>query len=295
MATGINLSIRDYRNILIDVMAPWMELGDLDLLEYFSLSGFSYTDKEESIIIDGFEYQKDEWTLKELKDDLGILGTGNYDDCTIDLIEEIDIDDKVYIYTNPNIIQIDAMAGILKKLDDRRNLLFTEMNPFLATVDGLLPFWEAIFQSQRLIINGVAETDSEYMIRAITELFGQSSALIVLRRVYAKYGLTNFYLENSKDDPFKWNVKSQAMSVNLHIEEKDFDRIYMLNNVWFNSSVAGMRLFILCPAQGHDCYCLNYGNASDEDFDYEVPPPFVPGAGIIGQGYGGSYGEIYGN
>lgn len=295
MPRGINQSIRDYRNLLIHQMPPWMELRDLDLLNYFSLSGHTYLDKEDSIIIDGTEYNRDEWTLGELKTELGIAGTGNYDDCTIDLIELIDTEDEVWLYTNPNIIQLDAIAVILKAIDDRRNQLFVETNPYLATVSGLLPFWEALFQSERATINGVLETDAEYMSRAISELFGQSASLRALRRIYSNYGLTDFTLENSRDDTFKWNSKSEAFSVNLHIQGSDFYRIAFLNNIWFNSALAGMRLFILCPAQGHDCYGLNYGNSSEDNLDYMVPPPFVPGAGIVGEGFGGFYGAFYGD
>ena len=149
------------------------------------------------------------------------------------------------------------------------------MNPGLATSDGLLPFWEAIFQSQRKTINGVVETDAAYMLRAISELFGQSSSLVVLRREFTKYGITNFTLENSRDDTFKWNTLMEPMSVNLHLEEKDFDRIPFLRELFFNISVAGMRLFIFCPAQDQDCYGLNYGYGIDAE-DYETPPPFTP-------------------
>lgn len=295
MPAGIELSIRDYRNLLIEEMPPWMEVGDPDLLNYFSLSGFTYTEKVYSIVIDGTEYQRDEWTLGELKADLGIAGTGNYDDCIIDIIELIDIDDEVWIYTNPNFIQLDAKAVILKKIDDRRNQLISEMNPRLATIDGLLFFWEAIFQSIRLIINEIPETDAAYMARAISELFGQSASLIVIRRNFDKYGLTNYTLENSRDDTFKWNSKAEAFSVNLHLDPVDYDRIPTLRGLFGNISVAGMRLFVLCPAQNHDCYGLNYGNSTEENVDYVVPPAFVPGAGIEGQGYGASYGAIYGN
>jgi hypothetical protein len=295
MANGINLSIREYRELIIREMPPWMVVGDLDLFNYFSLSGFTYVDKIDSIVVDGTEYKRDEWTLGDFKNDLGIPGTGNYDNCIIDLIEKIDDEDEVWIYTNPNIILIDSMAVIQKKCDDRRNQLLTEMNPNLATQDGLLPFFEAIFQSERQVINGEFETDAAYMARVVSELFGQSASLRALQRTFQRYGLTNFTLINSRDDEFKWNSKAEPMSVNLHLEAKDYDRIPFLNEVWFNSALAGIRLFILCPAQNHDCYGLNYGNSTDDNIDYEVPPPFTPGFGIEGQGYGASYGAIYGN
>ncbi len=176
-----------------------------------------------------------------------------------------------------------------------RDQLISEMNPRLATIDGLLFFWEAIFQSTRLIINEVPETDAAYMARAISELFGQSSAIIVLRRNFDRYGLTNYTLENSREDAFKWNSRAEAMSVNLHLDPDDYDRIQTLRDLFGNISLAGIRLFVLCPAQNHDCYGLNYGNSSEENTDYVVPPPFIPGQGIEGQGYGGSYGAIYGN
>ena len=53
MTAGIELSIRDYRQLLAEQMPPWMETDDPDLLNYFSLSGFTYIDKEYSIIVDG--------------------------------------------------------------------------------------------------------------------------------------------------------------------------------------------------------------------------------------------------
>ena len=295
MPNGIQLSVREYREQVKEQMPPWMELDDFDLLNYFSLSGYTYLEKMESIIIDDIEYIRNEWTLGELKTELGIAGTGNYDDCTLDILELIDSDDEAWIYTNPNFIQVDALAVIQKKIDDRRDLITTEMNPRLATVDGLLPFWEAIFQSERLTIDGQLETDAAYMARVVAELFGQSSSLIAIRQTFQKYGLTNFTLLNSKEDPTHWNVRSAPNSVNLYLAEEDYGRISFLNQVFINVSLAGMRMFVLCPAQNHDCYGLNYGNSSEGNIDYVVPPPFIPGQGIEGQGYGGSYGAIYGN
>ena len=294
MPTGINLSIRDYREIIKKQMPPWMVTGDLDLFNYFSLSGHTYTEKIDSIIIDDFEYFRDQWTLGELKADLGILGTGDYDDSIIDLIEKIDSDDEVWIYTNPNIIIIDSLAVMQKKIDDRRNQLIEEMNPYLATVDGLLLFWEAIFQSERFTIVGELETDAEYMARAISELFGQSASLIVIRRTFDKYGLTNYYLEDSRKDPTHWSSYSAAMSVNLYLEAEDFDKITFLRQLFSNISVAGIRLFILCPATDHDCFGLNFGNSTDNS-DYVVPPPFVPGVGLAGEGFGAKFGALFGN
>lgn len=309
MPSGINLSIREHRNILIAEMPPWMEVGDLDLLKYFSLDGHTYLEKIESIVVDGTEYARDEWTLGQLKTALAIPGTGNYDDCIIDLIEEIDSAGDVWIYTNPNFIQLDAMASILKKSDDRRNQLLTEMNPRLATQDGLLPFWEAIFQSERMAINGVLESDVDYMLRAISELFGQSSSIINIRRILEKYGLTNFILENSRQDSFKWNSRAESDSVNLHLEAKDYDKIPFLQKVFFNVTLAGKRLFVFCPAEGHDCFGAFYGQPSTEMLDYVVPTEFTPGSLYDGAlpdspfdteiqpalGYGSSYGAFYGS
>ena len=294
MTAGIELSIRDYRELLAEQMPTGIETDDLDLLNYFSLSGFTYIDKEESIIVDGTEYLRSEWTLGDFKIDLGIAGTGDYDDCIIDIIEKIDSDDEVWIYTNPNIIQLDQMSCMQKKVDDRRNQLISEMNPRLATIDGLLFFWEVIFQSTRLIINEVPETDAEYMARAISELFGQSSAIIVLRRNFDRYGLTNYTLENSREDSFKWNSRAEAMSVNLHLDPVDYDRIQTLRDLFGNISLAGIRLFVLCPAIGPDIFGLNYGNGTDAD-DYIIPPPFIPGFGIVGEGFGTVFGSFYGN
>lgn len=294
MTAGSRLSIREYRALLIEEMPPWMELGDLDLFNYFSLSGFTWFETMDAIVVDGTEYKRDEWTLGELKTDLGIASTGNYDGCLIDLIEEIDENDDVWIYTNPNFVQIDAMATILKKCNDRREQLLTESNPMLATTDGLLSFWENIFQSERMVINGELESDSDYMLRAISELFGQSSSVIKIRQLLEKYGLTNFYLEDSRKDPFKWNLKAESDSVNLHLEGKDFDRIPFLRQVFFNIALAGKRLFVLCPAEGHDCFCINYGNATDGT-GYIFPKPYVPGYGTLLSGYGGKYGEQYGD
>lgn len=295
MPNGIQLSVREYRELFIEQMPPWMELKDFDLLNYFSLSGHTHIEKMESIIIDDIEYIRNEWTLGELKTELSIAGTGNYDDCTLDILELIDSDDEVWVYTNPNFIQVDALSVIQKKIDDRRDLVTTEMNPRLATVDGLLPFWEAIFQSTRQTIAGDLETDAAYMARVVSELFGQSSSLVAIRQTFEKYGLTNFTILNSKEDPTHWNVRSAPNSVNLYLAAEDYDRIPFLSQAFIDISLAGMRMFILCPAQNHDCYGLNYGNSTAGNTDYVVPPPFIPGAGIEGQGYGASYGAIYGN
>jgi hypothetical protein len=145
-----------------------------------------------------------------------------------------------------------------------------------------------------LTIDGVLETDAAYMARVVAELFGQSSSLVAVRQTFEKYGLTNFQLLNSKEDPTHWNLKSAPDSVNLYLSEEDYDRIPFMNQVFINVSLAGMRMFVLCPAQNHDCYGLNYGNGTDAD-DYIIPPPFIPGAGIEGQGYGASYGAFYGD
>lgn len=275
MPNGIQLSVREYRELFIEQMPPWMELEDFDLLNYFSLSGHTHTEKMESIIIDDIEYIRNEWTLGELKTELLIAGTGNYDNCTLDIIELIDSDDEVWIYTNPNFIQVDALAFIQKNIDDRRDLVTTEMNPRLATVDGLLSFWEAIFQSTRQIISGVPETDAAYMARVVAELFDQSSSLIAIRQTFEKYGLTNFTLINSKEDPTHWNTRSAPNSVNLYLVADDYTRIPFLKQVFIDVSLAGMRMFILCPAENIDVYGLNYGNASDSG-DYSTPPPFTP-------------------
>lgn len=259
---GIDLSIRDYRNLAAEQMPPWMEINDPDLLLYFSLSGFDYFEKENSIIVDGTEYIRDEWTLGEFKTDLSIPGTGNYDDCIIDIIELIDSDDNVCIYTNPNFIILDAIATIIKKKDDRRNQLITEMNPYLATSDGLLPFWEAMFQSTRQIINGVPETDAEYMARVVSLLFGASTSLVVIRSVFDRLGLTNYELENSRDDDFKWNPRAEPMSVNLHLQQSDIDKIEFLNNIFLNISLAGIRLYTFVEGDGYgSSYGDSYGNS----------------------------------
>ena len=291
---GIELSIRDYRNLLIKQMPPWMEVNNPDLLEYFSLAGFDYFEQEDTIIVDGTEYKRDELTLGDFKDDLGIAGTGNYDNCIIDIIELIDSDDKVFIYTNPNFIKLDAMAVIIKAKDDRRNQLITQMNPLLATLDVLLPFWEAMFQSERLIIDGVPETDAEYMARVVSLLFGASTSLVVIRSVLERIGLTNFEIIDSNKDETHWNPYSAPFSVNLYLDASDFDKRDFLHQLFLTLSLAGIRLFILCPATDHDCFGLNFGNATDNS-DYETPPPFIPGFGTIGEGFGASFGAFFGN
>lgn len=259
---GIELSIRDYRNLLIKQMPPGFELNDPDLLEYFSLSGFTYFERENSITVDGFEYIKDEWTLGDFKTDLSIAGTGNYDNCIIDIIEFIDSDDNVFVYTNPNFIMLDAMATIIKKKDDRRNQLITEMNPYQATLDGLLPFWEAMFQSERRINAGVPETDAEYMARVVSLLFGASTSLNVIRSVFDRFGLTDYTIENSRDDSFKWNLKAEAMSVNLHLDPVDIDKIDFLNRVFLTISLAGIRLYTFVNGVGYSSlYGASYGNS----------------------------------
>ena len=259
---GIDLSIRDYRNLLIKQMPPWMEVGDPDPLNYFSLSGFTYFEKEDSIIVDGTEYIRDEWTLGAFKTALSIPGTGNYDDCIIDIIESIDSDDNVFIYTNPNFIQLDSMAVIIKAKDDRRNQLITEMNPLKATLDGLLPFWEAMFQSTRQENSGVPETDAEYMARVVSLLFGQSTSLVVIRSVFDRLGLTNYTLIDSRDDSFKWNSRAEPMSVNLHLDPVDIGEIPLLERVFFNISLAGIRLYVFVDGTGYgSSYGAFYGNS----------------------------------
>lgn len=295
MPNGIQLSVREYRELVKEQMPPWMELVDFDLLNYFSLSGHTHIEKMESIIIDDVEYIRKEWTLGELKTELSIAGTGNYDDCTLDILEEIDSDDNVLIYTNPNYQQVDALAVIQKKIDDRRDVIVTQMNPRLATVDGLLSFWEAIFQSERLTIDDQLETDAAYMARVVAELFSQNSSLVAIRQSFEKYGLNDFQLLNSKEDPTHWNVKSAPDSVNLYLDEEDYGRIPFLRQIFIDISLAGMRMFVLCPAIGPDIFGLNYGNSSEENIDYIVPPPFIPGFGILGEGFGSLYGAIYGN
>jgi hypothetical protein len=291
---GIDLSIRDYRNLLIKQAPPYMEFNDADLLNYFSLSGFDYFEKEDVIIVDGVEYNRQEWTLGDFKDALGIAGTGNYDVCVIDIIEKIDSNDNVFVYTNPNYIKYDSMAVIVKKKDDRRNQLITEMNPLLATLDGLLPFWEAMFQSTRQIIDGVPETDAEYMARVVSLLFGASTSLVVIRNVFEKLGLTNFEIIDSNKDETHWNPYSAPFSVNLYLDPDDFDNIDFIHQIFLTISLAGIRLFILCPATDHDCFGLNFGNATDNS-DYVVPPPFVPGVGLTGEGFGARFGAFFGN
>lgn len=264
---GIELSIRDYRNLLVKQMPPGFELNDPDLLEYFSLDGFTYFDRENSITVDGTEYIKTEWTLGDFKIDLSIAGTGNYDNCIIDIIEFIDPDDdKVYIYTNPNFIMIDSMATLIKKKDDRRNQLITEMNPYQATSGGLLPFWEAMFQSERRVNAGVPETDAEYMARVVSLLFGASTSLNVIRSVFDRLGLVNYTLENSREDTLHWNSRAEAMSVNLHLQLEDVDKISFLEQVFLSISLAGIRLYV-----------------------------FVDSNEAEGEGYGSSNGSYYGD
>lgn len=291
---GIELSIRDYRNLLKKQMPPWMELENPDLFEYFSLSGFDYFEKEDVIIVDGTEYNRFEWTLGDFKTALGIAGTGNHDNCIIDIIELIDSDDKVFVYTNPNFIVLDAMASIIKEKDDRRNQLMTEMNPYLATVDGLLLFWEAMFQSNRRIVDGVPETDAEYMARVISLLFGASTSLVVIRSVFDRLGLNNFEIIDSNKDETHWYERSHSFSVNLYLDEGDFGKRDFISKIFLTLSLAGIRLFILCPAKDHDCFGLNFGNATDNS-DYVTPPPFIPGFGTIGEGFGSSFGKTFGN
>ncbi len=256
------LSIRDFRNLLIEQMPPWMEVGDPDLLNYFSLSGFDYFEKEDSIIVDGTEYIRDEWTLGDFKTDLGIAGTGNYDDSIIDIIESIDSDDNVFVYTNPNFIQLDSMAVIVKSKNDRRNQLITEMNPLKATLDGLLLFWEAMFQSTRQETGGVPETDAEYMSRVVSLLFGQSTSLVVIRSVFDQLGLTNYTLIDSRDDSFKWNSRAEPMSVNLHLDVVDIAEIPTLTQLFFSISLAGIRLYVFVDGTGYaSSYGAFYGNS----------------------------------
>ena len=54
-------------------------------------------------------------------------------------------------------------------------------------------------------------------------------------------------------------------------------------------------MFVLCPAIGPDIFGLNYGNSSPGNTDYITPPPFIPGFGVIGEGFGAVFGSFFGN
>ncbi|MCP4749375.1 MAG: hypothetical protein GY866_00645, partial [Proteobacteria bacterium] len=248
-------TVQDYRDEIIRYTPSWFADGcrDKNLLEYFSLAGRTVEERKDSIVVDLVEYGREDWTLGQLKTELGIPGTGNYDDCVVDMIEEIDDEGAVWIYTNPNVVLLDAMAVVLKKLHEHREMLKTEINLVVATSDNMLPYWEVLVSSVRTVLDGIPETDLNYMSRVAEELVSMNTDLIGIRKFFARLGLANFTLVNAFEDDFVFNVLHKPFTVHLHLDTSDFGKIEPLESIFLNLAVAGMRLFVFCEEE------LGYG------------------------------------
>lgn len=283
--------IRDLRKELIRFMPPWMNT-ESQLLDYMDMSSFTVVQKTDALYVDDVPYPYDT-TLGELKTALSILGTGNYDVCVIDLIEKIE-GTNTWIETNTNFIWLDAMIEAIIEIVEYKRQAIREMNPILATAEFGIPYWEKLFGSERQLVGGVPETDGEYMIRVIAELFSLTTSLINIDKVLSQIGLQPYDFINTRNDVFQFNSKMWPYSVNLHIDGSDYSQIELIRNIFLGASAAGIRLFVFCPATVVDIFGLNFGNGTDLG-DYVVPPPFIPGQGTEGVGFGASFGAIFGN
>ncbi len=263
--------IRQLRNEIIRFMPPWMNT-ESQLLSYIDMSSFIVVQKIDGLYVDGTPYGWDT-TIGDLKTALSIAGTGDYDVCVLDLIEEIDSSGYALIETNTNFIWLDAMVEAIVEIIDYKTQAIREMNPLLATVDFGLPYWEAMFGSERELISGVLETDSQYMIRVISELFAMTTSLLNIKKLFDQIGLQPYTFVNTRKDTFQFNNKMWPYSVSLHLDPIDSDKISIIRKIFLGSSAAGIRLFIFCPDMEMDCYGLFY--ATDAD-DYIVPSSFTP-------------------
>ncbi len=126
-------SIRQLRNELIRFMPPWMQTENI-LLEYMDLSAFTVVQKTDALYVDGTPYIWDT-TIGALKTALSIAGTGDYDVCAIEIIEEF-VSGKAFVETNTNLTLLDAIAEtIVDWIIAHKNQAIREMNPLLATAD----------------------------------------------------------------------------------------------------------------------------------------------------------------
>jgi len=289
-------SIRQIRNELIRFMPPWMNL-ESQLLEYFDLTGFTSSIKTDALYIDGTPY---DWntTLGALKTALSIPGTGDYDDCILDLIEEIDGNGKAWIETNTNFILLDAIAETIVDLILFQDQALTEMNAYLATKDFGLPYWEALFESERLKISGVPETDAQYMSRAIATLFAVTTSLLNIESSLKQIGLQPFVLVNTRNDPFQFNKNMWPYSVCLHLNSLDVAHIPLIRSIFQHASAAGIRLLLMCDGTGFGSFFGAYfGDGATEGATGYVPvSEFTPSGSQIPDsllGYGESYGSFY--
>ena len=268
--------IRDLRKELIRFMPPWMST-ESKLFNYMDMSAFTVVQKTDALYVDGTPYLYST-TLAELKAALSISGTGDYDVCVIDLIEKVE-GTNTWIETNTNFIWLDAMIEAIIEIIEYKRQAIREMNPLLATVDFGIPYWEALFGSERRLIVGVPETDGQYMIRVISELFAMTTSLLNIKNLLDQIGLQPYTFVNTRNDSFQWNKKMWPYSVSLHLDKTDSDKIGLIRTIFAGSSAAGTRLFIFCADMQLDCYGLYY--ATDAE-DYEIPSSFTPGIPLVG-------------
>ena len=266
--------LRQLRNEIIRFMPPWMNT-ESKLLDYMDMSAFTVVQKTDALYVDGTPYLYTT-TLGELKTALSIAGTGDYDVCVIDIIEKID-GTSTWIETNTNFIWLDAIIEAVIEIIEYKIQAIREMNPLLATSDFGVPYWEAMFSSERQIILGVPETDPEYMLRVLGELFSMTTSLININNLLLQIGLQPFTFINTRKDTFQWNNKMWPYSVSLHLDKADSANIDFIRRLFTGASAAGTRLFIFCPDETLDCYGLYY--ATDAD-DYIPPSRFIPGGPI---------------
>ena len=234
--------LRQLRNEIIRFMPPWMNTESI-LLDYMDMSAFTVVQKTDALYVDGVPYSY-ETTFEELKTALSIAGTGNYDVCVIDLIEKVE-GTSTFIETNTNFIWLDAIIGAVIEIIEYKAQAIREMNPLLATADFGIPYWEALFGSERQLVAGIPETDGEYMIRVLSELFSMTTSLININALLSQIGLQPFTFINTRNDPFQVSDIWWPYSVNLHIEAVDNDKIGLIKSIFLGASAAGTRLFIL--------------------------------------------------
>jgi len=244
-------------------MPPWMNT-EKQLLDYMDLSAFTVVQKIDGLYVDGTPYSWDT-TITALKAALAIGGTGDYDPCVIDLIDNIDGNGKVWIETNSNFILIDAIAETIVDIIVYKNQSIREMNPLLATFDFGLEYWQTMFNSERQEILGIPETDAEYMIRVVAELFALTTSLLNIDSIISQFGLQPYVVINTRNDPFQFNKNMWPYSVNIHLHGDDEDKIESIRNVFFRAAAAGIRPLIICDIidSGEDhSYCANFGGGT---------------------------------
>jgi len=277
-------------------MPPWMNTESI-LLDYtlaLDLSAFTVVQKNDGLYVDGTLYGWDT-TITALRTALSLGGSGDYDDCVIDLIEEVDGSGNVWIETNTNFILLDSFCEALVDFILYKQQAIREMNPLLATADFGLPYWEAMFASKRQSILGVLETDGQYMVRVISELFATTTSLLNIQSLLEELGLQPFTLINTRKDPFQFNKKMWPYSVNLHLDGADENKIQTIRQIFSGASAAGTRLILMCNVfdQGYGySYGANYGGW-DGTSDYLPVPEFITDGVVNLIGYGAGYGSYY--